>query len=1273
MTRRIEKHATRLSQQHQAALDQGFTANQRVMTIDGLPGRVLFVAGSFSPGITEYEVMLDNGMGQGVYTGSQLRALPADIRTRAPGSNLPAGVTAAFETEALDLHTAADDYPEMGSILHDRPDPGLKIEVIGSRRTAADSYGGAEDPRDEDYEGGANDVGVHWSAPAQQNWTHENEPPQEEAPPPEPVMAEEETSPVLARLAQIEEACQLVGARHSGSLAFGTAINGTEIDGHGDAPEHGTTPRASDPEGYDDQSTEGEEDPKWDEPLDPEDEKPEKSASSGMYPAGVSSDGGISVSAGRVPWTGQERGNLHNWDNGAAATWGDFVNSRDFTNRNPVTEQIEDPAPDVIEQELNREHRQVTAATEDESMAHLLTQHGYSLSDVARASGAGNRLGDLHDAIHDAGLADHVHPDPGEPRGGADYWPDLARARQAARAVPEQEHDAPALDEASDTDDPDSANEPGAPDDLNDPDTWPMTRAEVTSGGEAYTQGKDDGQRPWGGHKNRSSDALAPTVPKMMQQLDQATQKVQDQQVQLDKMNGPDDNGNGGSDNTSDDSDQHVAAFVRAASSDAFRFEFTAAWRDVLAKARRIRKAGKVRLTHIGAGMVIGEVAGDHDVYEAGIQRPPGKPQTIQHWACGCPWATFNQDATLGTRYAGRPCSHVMAVQLEAQSRSMFGQQAEPDPTLRELGQDPYPVVVRSVPPWTDNGWAQHWLAPAASLHLVGPDPEPGEEGYEEQSEEQAEQEQEHAPGCYYEHDGPCLTFGDMNRTAESIRHSRPRGYTSTIEPNADRDPDHYWAPMTATHVLKGHINGEHMGSLHFSVSDDGKAHQVRMLSSGKQGSGLGSAMMDDLYEHVKSKGEGAWLDHGVRTQPEGNNWWASYREPHPEISTHHAPAGEGWHKYFNPDEVAADAHANHANSGGRGAHTPLNYSPGNYQKPGDPNRDSEWTHDRGTGPAQQAVAALITAGEDPADVAELSALAMVVTADQANGPWGAENVSQHPPAKPYGATEKLDTSVDPGSYGFLSGPDPDNWGQIQENNLLAEPLSNSAALLPGGPYSADDPADPDGLGAEAELHDEPEPALPETTADEGEPDRQAAGIDGTMGDAQDVPHQFAASRLHPGCRVCGFGNQAPVHTASVMGDQSQAEGLTGQAQVPDLETVAPDDPSIQTIGGARTEDEIVAAFQRSAGARQFTEGGSGGGGNHSAGDIAAAAKEFLSKTADVLPDAEAAALISEGRGERARNLGLLRLEGTHYEDQDDNLAGRGLSLDDFDDDVLAV
>lgn len=127
-------------------------------------------------------------------------------------------------------------------------------------------------------------------------------------------------------------------------------------------------------------------------------------------------------------------------------------------------------------------------------------------------------------------------------------------------------------------------------------------------------------------------------------------------------------------------------------------------------------------------------------------------------------------------------------------------------------------------------------------------------------------------------------------------------------------------------------------------------------------------------------------------------------------------------------------------------------------------------------------------------------------------------------------------------------------------------------------------------------------------------------------------------------------------------------------------EALSPDDQSIQATGnqqwsggGADSDevdvpagepqgslDDIVARFQRSAAAGQY--GGGSGGQAASGADIAGAAREHLSKTADTLPDAEAAELISEGRGQRARNLGLLHLEGTHYEDLGDE---RGDSVED--------
>lgn len=80
-----------------------FHPQQSVMTIDGIGGVVAAVQDGPYPGTEVYDVVLDNGLGGGQYTASQLSAR--------------GDVTASVE------HTAIEDYPELGTILSDRPDP----------------------------------------------------------------------------------------------------------------------------------------------------------------------------------------------------------------------------------------------------------------------------------------------------------------------------------------------------------------------------------------------------------------------------------------------------------------------------------------------------------------------------------------------------------------------------------------------------------------------------------------------------------------------------------------------------------------------------------------------------------------------------------------------------------------------------------------------------------------------------------------------------------------------------------------------------------------------------------------------------------------------------------------------------------------------------------------------------------------------------------------------------------------------------------------------
>jgi hypothetical protein len=124
-----------------------------------------------------------------------------------------------------------------------------------------------------------------------------------------------------------------------------------------------------------------------------------------------------------------------------------------------------------------------------------------------------------------------------------------------------------------------------------------------------------------------------------------------------------------------------LSSLVSLASADPeFRFHVTAAWRDVQTKAKRIRSEGGVQITHADDSLVIGNVRGDHNVYETGLQRVVGKRQSVASYSCGCKWGAYHWGASDDlSRFAGRMCSHALALQYEAASRGMFGRDVEVD------------------------------------------------------------------------------------------------------------------------------------------------------------------------------------------------------------------------------------------------------------------------------------------------------------------------------------------------------------------------------------------------------------------------------------------------------------------------------------------------------------------------------------------------------------------------------------------------------------------
>lgn len=136
-------------------------------------------------------------------------------------------------------------------------------------------------------------------------------------------------------------------------------------------------------------------------------------------------------------------------------------------------------------------------------------------------------------------------------------------------------------------------------------------------------------------------------------------------------------------------------SLIREAAADGeFRFEFTASWSDVRNKAKRIRSEGGVRITSAYKAGVVGEVKGDHHIYETGLQYVPGA-RKVATWQCGCKWAAYAWGRSPRyKRFEGRMCSHALALQFEAQSRGMFGRDIKEDEHRLPGQKQRTPVVV---------------------------------------------------------------------------------------------------------------------------------------------------------------------------------------------------------------------------------------------------------------------------------------------------------------------------------------------------------------------------------------------------------------------------------------------------------------------------------------------------------------------------------------------------------------------------------------------------
>ena len=93
-----------------------------------------------------------------------------------------------------------------------------------------------------------------------------------------------------------------------------------------------------------------------------------------------------------------------------------------------------------------------------------------------------------------------------------------------------------------------------------------------------------------------------------------------------------------------------------------------AAWKDVRAKAMRLRREGRVHVKDVDTDRIYASVDGDHGTYDVMIAKGGafggfGGGHSITNWRCACEWGKWAFQRRL--TYVGRLCSHGYAAYME--------------------------------------------------------------------------------------------------------------------------------------------------------------------------------------------------------------------------------------------------------------------------------------------------------------------------------------------------------------------------------------------------------------------------------------------------------------------------------------------------------------------------------------------------------------------------------------------------------------------------------
>lgn len=637
-----------------------------------------------------------------------------------------------------------------------------------------------------------------------------------------------------------------------------------------------------------------------------------------------------------------------------------------------------------------------------------------------------------------------------------------------------------------------------------------------------------------------------------------------------DSTGGGDSDGGGDGGGTTASLDVDHLLFTASSDTD-FRFQLTAAWSDVRRKAKRIRSEGGVNITLSTEGMVVANVKGDTHVYETGLQRFPGK-QSVSSWSCGCKWGAYHWGAPDDTsRFAGRMCSHALALQFEAQARGMFGKSVNEDDNKPSWV--PKTVVVK----WDiDQGKNMRARAKKAASSSEPATPT-------SRDEKNLNALSSSSPGF--------TDRADVDQ--EAVKKKVNNSFVFSIAPDK-------YTPSTNRRIPTDEITAQDIADHRKMLEDAGHLDDPDMYQGGWNENGktdldlsYASPSHEEAYKRGLENKQKAYYD----VAQDKTMYYDKFRD-----DDYIKPESDSYdpNKY---DERDAEPWA--------GPNTPERYKSYEHEHYC-PNCDTDFegnakcpkcgtprvTDNLPSAEGHSVAFELVRQGALDADM--LLALGIDLTASTSS-PWG--EVIVNIKAKTPGATQPHSPNDNPGSMGWASAPDPQNWGFRNPSMNNAEGIGGVNGSLNDTLFGLENVKDEkDEEGTEATLRDpeHPEGALPAT-------------------DGVTMPN--------------------------------------GKSAWDDLGNDTELDPEFAPTGSLHHKvEDIVSEFQKNA--SHLITGSSGGMDN---ADIASAAKEHLEKTAlkENWTVTEQKDIVDEQpfRDKKAANLDdLLDLKGTHYEDVEEAL-----------------